>query len=131
MFTCKRFSISLSLYFPSLSSLQAFLGLSGILGFVVTPLETVENLEKVLYMYYQFFFPLYPEVTPVVNFDATGNENHAAAGGGPNCQGDSQHDQQQLLESKQRYRNMEIVRHTSIMPTSCLVTTKSVLLFIM
>ena len=97
---------------------------------MVTPLETVENLKKVLCIYYQFLVPLYPEVTPVVNFDATGYENHAAAGGGPNCQGDGQHDQQQLLESKQRYRNMEIVRQTSIMSTSCLVTTKSVLLFI-
>ena len=49
---------------------------------------------------------VYPEVTPVINFNATRNENHAAAGGGPDGQGDGQHDQQQLLANNQADQDM-------------------------
>ena len=57
LFTCRRFCISFSLYIPSLSSVQAFLGLSGMLGFVVTPLETVENFKRYLHLFVYFLFP--------------------------------------------------------------------------
>ena len=40
-------------------------------------------------------------MSPVINLNATRNENHAAAGGGPDGQGDGQHDQQQLLAHNQ------------------------------
>ena len=71
-------------------------------------------------------------MSPVINFNATRNENHAAAGGGPDGQGDGQHDQQQLLANNQEDKAINLVLiQTSIMPTSCVVTTKSVLLFIM
>ena len=134
LFTCRRFCISFSLYFPSLSSVQAFLGLSGTLGFVVTPLETVENFENTPLFVCVFLFSFkYPEVTPVINFDATWDEDHAAAGGGPDGQGDGQHYQQQLLDTDNRNQETWQIQaiQTSIMSTSCRNVTKSVLLFIM
>lgn len=85
------------------------------LGFVVTPLETVENFEKVSLFICLFHFPFkYPEVTPVINFNAAWDEDHAAAGGWPDGQGDGQHYQQQLLGTGNRNQETWETRDTNL-----------------
>ena len=36
-------------------------------------------------------------MSPIIDFDATRDEDNTAAGGTPDCQGDAQHEEEQLL----------------------------------
>ena len=40
----------------------------------------------------------HPEVSPVVNLDAAGDEDDAAAGGAPDGEGNAEHEEEELLD---------------------------------